>query len=436
MKKQNAIVIKVLSYLILLLNTPVTVQAEPLSEQDLDYTLQSYLLYAKEHNPGLRAAQAAISAQEKHVDLEASLPDPVLMANADVNGGLSNGSVGVTQEIPFPAKLAFRKKTAQHLLKRTHADLIEVQAELEKQIRSVYAALYATGQALKIQKNTMELVKQLEAVIRTKYAQSGATQGELLKVQVEVSLIEDEIRSLELEGDSQRRTLAALLPIESHERIPYPDSLPITEFTIEDSELMERIIAENPKLRGMKSEENAAGSNVSIAKSKFFPDFALSAEYMSGGMSPMIPGGNRGEWNVGVKVKLPVWFGKNRKEVEKAKEMEAQMRSQLAAMKNITTADARMLFNEFKDAARRVTLFNKVLIPQANQVLGLMQISYRTGKSSVLDLLDAQRTLLSLEIKHAREEAHREKAAAGILALLGGWNRNEELFSEQKVGAQ
>ena len=89
-------------------------------------------------------------------------------------------------------------------------------------------------------------------------------------------------------------------------------------------------------------------------------------------------------------------------------------------MHNMLYARIIELHESYKDVERKISLFETVLIPKARQSLALFEEAYANGKATVLDFLDAQRMLLDLEIKLARQRAMRTKLAGNIDMILGG----------------
>jgi outer membrane protein TolC len=150
----------------------------------------------------------------------------MIMAQADIEDGNESGLNCVSQMFMFPTKYLIRRYSESHVLKKLRARLQEKKADLIRDIRTAFIDLYKTGQMIKIQKQNLELLKQMESVTRTNYANATATQASLLKVQVEIAILEDEIRSMELMGESQRARMASLLALDSGSSFPFPDSIP------------------------------------------------------------------------------------------------------------------------------------------------------------------------------------------------------------------
>ena len=66
-----------------------------------------------------------------------------------------------------------------------------------------------------------------------------------------------------------------------------------------------------------------------------------------------------------------------------------------------------------------IVVHRDTMLPQARQLLELNETDYRSGKSSFLDLIDTQRTILRFELQLARSLADSQIHLADIERLTG-----------------
>ena len=110
-----------------------------------------------------------------------------------------------------------------------------------------------------------------------------------------------------------------------------------------------------------------------------------------------------------VGIKLPLWNA-NRGEIARA-EAEQQVAAAAAAREGIevlTELEARL--TDLVVAAEQAALLEGEILPQANRSLELARLLYEEGETSLLDLLDAQRTFR--EAQRERLESHLAQAFA------------------------
>jgi outer membrane protein TolC len=116
---------------------------------------------------------------------------------------------------------------------------------------------------------------------------------------------------------------------------------------------------------------------------------------------------------------IPLWEGKNMSRVRGATE------TRLASERNYDKIENKVEFS-IRDGVLRadtaldqLALYEKVLIPQAEQALDSTESAYATGKLNALDLIDSERFLLSVRLAHAKLKTDYMKALADIERAIG-----------------
>ena len=418
-KKKNFYIMFII-LLLLIFNSSFS--AEVLTE----HSLKAYLLYAREHNPAIKSAQKSVDAQESEYRLSRAIPDPTLsggyfISEIETRVGPQKGKVGASQMLPWPGKIAQKRKMEKHNLTSAEHMKVSVEAQVYAQIRELYASLYATGQSISINKENLKILQSLESVLLAKYAAGTVKQMDVLKIQVEIAKLEDEIKSLEAEGKKQAEELKSLLNIGGNSKIPYPEAIAALEVPDKQEQIIDEIVQQNPMLKNAHHQTEAAGSGVALARQQFAPDFMIMTDYMFTDESSMdVPDNGKDPWVIGASVTLPIWAGTKADRVKKAEAVREMKKATRDDIENRLIAQGVALHENYRDAQRKVSLFEKVLIPKAKQAFSLSEEAYKNTQASVIDYLDAQGTLLSLEIMLAKQKARAETAASRIDMLLGG----------------
>ena len=68
---------------------------------------------------------------------------------------------------------------------------------------------------------------------------------------------------------------------------------------------------------------------------------------------------------------------------------------------------------------RRQVLYRDDILPKARETLESTTASYRSGRAALIDLIDAQRTLLQFDLALERARTDAFIAAARLRALIG-----------------
>ena len=129
--------------------------------------------------------------------------------------------------------------------------------------------------------------------------------------------------------------------------------------------------------------------------------------------------GDGGDTAVGltVGISLPLNFAKYRAEREEGEARSAAAKAEVESIRLRLVADLHRGVQNYREAAKRLTLYREKLLPAAEQALELTGESYRNDKASITDLIDSERTLLDLRLTNQRALAAAHKAALEIRTL-------------------
>ncbi len=184
------------------------------------------------------------------------------------------------------------------------------------------------------------------------------------------------------------------------------------------------LLTQRPDIRQAEYQLQAANAQIGAARAAFFPSISLTGQYgsVSTELSNLFHGGTWG-FTTGASINLPIFTGgRNLANLRAAKVDKDIAIAQYE--KSIQTG-----FKEVSDALAGRSTLREQAQAQAAQVqaerrrLELADLRYRNGVASYLDLLDAQRSLFTLE--QADVQTRLQQYANQIQlykALGGGWN--------------
>lgn len=403
-------------------------------EDVFHHNLDSYLVYAIENNPLIEASRVRIKTQQEVIKLSKKIPDPKITAAYFINEvetrvGPQRAKVGLSQMLPWPGKLISKSRIQGSLYEVSEEKVSEVTSRVLASVRSLYAKLYLTGQSIRISEENLKLLKQLEPVLMVKYSTGTIKQAALIKIQVEMSLIEDKINSLNSKGIIEKEKLRSLLNISNEVDIPFPDKLPHLKVEKQMNSLS--ISRSNPELQQKSFQKNARAEKVSLAKKGFAPDLMLMTDYVfTDEVDPAMgnPKDNgKDPWVIGASINLPLTIGKKRAEIEKANLELDEINSSIRNLENRVESDLISAKEKYSYSEERRKLYEDDLVPKAKHVMVLTEENYKNGTASILDYIDAQRMVLNLDIAVINEMVKRELASAEIDRLLGGYFTKLEL---------
>ena len=390
---------------------------------DENSTLQDYLAYAALHNPELQAAFNRWNASLEKIPQVQSLPDPqVGYTFEDMGGGFGSlrHRVEVSQMFPW-----FGKRNLMGERARLEADIEgemyrDMKLELDAMVVEAYAEYYYLVRETVVTEENLKLMTYLENVAQARYATGRGAQSDAVKAQVELGILEERIQSL---YDLLRPTttrLNAILNRPGNALLPAPSELPDASISVSEEQLLRHLHENNPSLRVLDLKAEKGEKMAELTKKLYYPDFMLGAGMQSGGEN--LPGTMKSSENsyMGmISLNIPLWREKNRAAVKEAEEMLHSVENTRTNRENQLIAEFQTTFFRYRDSVRKEQLYRDSLLPKAQQAFAVSQGAYEAGNVDFMDLVDAQRTLLELELALERALTDRVMNHAAILRLTG-----------------
>jgi multidrug efflux system outer membrane protein len=185
------------------------------------------------------------------------------------------------------------------------------------------------------------------------------------------------------------------------------------------SDLLER----RPDIRLAEAALVASNARIGVAKAEYFPRISLTGLFgvESADLSELFKSGSR-IWSIGGGVAQPLFnAGRVRNNVEFA---EARQREALIAYEQTVYQS----FRDVEDAlvahrkSREALAEQTIAVRASREALEVAESRYRSGLTTYLDVLDAQRTLLAAEVEESRTLLSQLVSIVQLYrALGGGW---------------
>ncbi len=400
-------------------------EAEQVAVIHSDMGLSEYLRVAALNNPGLEASFNLWKAAMEKVPQVKSLPDPkfnygYFIEEVETRVGPQEQKFGIAQTFPWFGKLRLRGEKAGEAAIAAQERFEVEKRQLFFEVKDAYYELFYLSQATSIAQENIELMKHLEKVAQAKF-RSGSDVTGVVKAQVELGKLEDRLLSLEDLRSPIAAKLNAAMNRPSELEIPWPTEFDLTLIDFSSLEIAEALRKSNPELKALAAKILEEEKAVELAKKEFWPDLTLGVDYIDTGdarMTGVSDSGNDPVMLMG-SINIPLWYGKYRAGVREAKARRAAAFQSWKDKENGLTADLKMILYKFRDAQRKISLFRDTLTPLARNSLVVAEQAYKAGQSDFLELIDAQRLLLEIQLSYLRSVADREQRLAQIEKVIG-----------------
>jgi len=386
-------------------------------------TVATALRIAREANPMLRAARASATAAAQRIGPAGALPDPQLqfalmnrMASdlESTMDPMTMNQVQLMQMLPWPGKLGNAKRAARHTAAAAGADADEQERMLVAQVRMAYYEVAYADRALAVMEQTRGLLRDFTGVATTMYAVGSGVQQDVLRAQVEVARMGEDVTRMAQMRIAAATRLNMLLGREATVPIgglDLPD-LPAGEVPPADT-LIAWALASRPALRAGAERVAAAEASLVAARRELFPDFTVGFQYQQRPQFPTMV-------SLMLGFNVPLFAGAR----------QLPMRREMAAMRDMSRAEFLNLRNEtiarIIETRARATqdralgrLYGSGILPQARSAVQAALASYRVGRVPFMTLVDNQMTVNRYEIEAYRLLADYHQTVGELEALVG-----------------
>ncbi|MGD0077753.1 MAG: TolC family protein [Sedimentisphaerales bacterium] len=379
-------------------------------------TLKDYLDYAEAHNAGLKSSYYQWQAALEQVPQAKALPDPEVSYNywTQQSALRMRQTVSVMQTFPWFGKIDARTEAA---MKEAAAARQKYEAARLALFREVKAGFYEyayLARATEIAGENLELLKHFEEVAQTKHLTAEAGHPDVIRAQVETAKMEDVLRGLNQLREPTMSRLRAALTLPAEANLPWPAVGEINAAELDYEKVVSQLIQKNPELAGLKQEQLAAKSVITLAEKNFYPDIGIGVMW-----EDMSKAGDRDGVAMVFQMNLPLWRDSYRGAVRQAQARQASIEQQRVDTENSLLAKASQAYYEYRDSIRKMRLYHDTLIPKGQELLRASEAAYRSGTIDFLSLIDAQRTLLDYHLAYERALADNRQKLAELEILAG-----------------
>ncbi|MDY7091603.1 MAG: TolC family protein [Acidobacteriota bacterium] len=394
-------------------------------DQAQGQALDELLADAARFNPRLRAAYDRWQAALERIEQADVLPDPqahfaYFIESVETRVGPQEQKLGVTQKVPWPSKLGLRLEVAVEAARVAEQRYQVIKLRLFYDIKDAYYELYYLARAISITEDNIALLGHLESVAQANFMVGAPVSG-VVKAQLELGKLDDRLRTLQDLREPALARLNAALGRPADAPVRWPERVPDRELELEDQLVFESLTERNPELLALDHEIERTSKAIALARTAFRPDFNFGLDWVSTGdaINPALPGSGQDPLVARVSVTLPIWRSKYRSAVREAERRRGAARGARADAEFGLEARVELALFRFHDAERKIDLYRDTLVPLSEASLEVAQQAYEAGKEDFLDVIDAQRQLLELQLALERSLAFREQRLAEVEMLAG-----------------
>lgn len=383
-------------------------------------------------NPAVQSAAHTTAAQRAKVPQASSLPDPSFgigwMGNiqpfsVQTGDPSSYRSVSAMQMLPFPRKRSLRGQIASKEADASQWDMEAVRRRVASDVKAVYYDYWYYDKAIRTTQQNRDLLTKLSQIAEARYRVGKGMQADILRSQVEISMLLQKLTTLELQRATAQARLNALMGRDSDAPLPpaadVANQSPLN-YSLDDLYKLAR--QNDPEYQRMQKMVERNQLAINLAHKDYLPDLSVGYMYEQRPMMPDMHG-------LTFTVNIPVFYKtKQREEVRQAKEEELSASSARDNRQNELYFDLKQNYLVAKASDNLLKLFSQGVVPQSSLALESSMSTYQVGNVDFLTVIGNFTTVLKYETEYYRELANYQTALARMEALTGA-----DLISAQPV---
>ncbi len=397
-------------------------------EGSRDTQLQELLQEAAQNNPEIRAAGNELEAAQQRISPAGALDDPMLEAGV-VNAPLASQAfrredmtmkmLGLSQRFPYPGKRGLRQDVAAKDAESASHAYQETVNRVARDVKAAYFELAFVIESSRLVEDNRQVLEQFLKISESRYAVGQGSQADVLKAQVQLTRMEDELLGLGRERRTIEAQLVRELGRESESGLTAPAALRLPETALQFESFRESALTKRPQLLGLKTLIDRSEKSLELARRDYYPDFDVKLSY--GQRENMLDGMPRDDMvSLTVAINLPVWRASKRDPgVAEAIAMRNQARDLYQSQLNEMSSQLRQQLARAEQSLNSANLYETGIVPQARLAVESSLAAYRVNRVDFLTLLDSQMAVLEYQIDYASALWNYNVALAEIEYLTG-----------------
>ncbi|MFA5515189.1 MAG: TolC family protein [Desulfuromonadales bacterium] len=394
--------------------------AAPLSEKTIDQlTLPEALSRTVLDHPELAIYSGEIRAREAEA-LQAGLrPNPLLSLEAENvfgSGALSGAdaaesTLSLSQTLELGGKRPLRRRLAEADTQVAQSGFALAKTDLLARTTDSFHAVLAARERLLLSEDMVALAKQVLDAVEERIAAGRAAATEAIRPRIRW-------RERQLALDQARRDVAAARAILAARmgREEADFGAPIGDLTrlspVPEPAELEGLLSESPQIAMRVAESERRRRATRLEEARRIPDLdiGLGARYLRESDDTALV--------LGVSIPLPL-FDRNQGAIAAARHRQAQAHAEERSALLQAKAALAAVRQQMSDARAEAEALGDEIVPAAQQALAAAEYGYRAGKFGILDVLDAQRTLMAARERRLDALLAFHRAATEMERLLG-----------------
>ncbi|HEV3456806.1 MAG TPA: TolC family protein [Thermoanaerobaculia bacterium] len=339
----------------------------------------------------------------------------------------ANNSFGLTQTIELAGKRGKRVAVARANLAQTAATLEDFFRTLRGTAAGAFIDALTNRRIAEEKKRSAEALDQLAAANRKRLEVGDVGETDVTQSRVDALQFRSEFLAALSDAQVAAVGLEQLLG-RNHAASPLAPLVPVGSLegparALDEEALVQRALASRPDVIAARRAFDSARASLELAKAMRVPDVDLGFTYQANQRShnDVAPAPSFSSIGLSLSLPVPLW-NRHRGELEAARQAALQAEAGLRAVEVRARVDVRQAMARYRLANERVTQFVGGALADAAAVYKAKLFSYEHGATTLLDVLNAQKTEHDVRLAYLDALAERAKALVAAEQAAGTWD--------------
>ena len=385
-------------------------------------SLDQLVREALDRNPEIQSYSRRVTAMRARVPQAKTLPDPEVSIGwmgsikpFTVMDGDPSSYRGITamEMFPYPGKLKLRGQIADREAEAVGWEYEDARRRVVAKVKTAYYDYFYAHEATDITQKNKDLMEKLYKIAEARYQVGKGIQQDVLKAQVELSRLLQQLTILDQQEKTAKVRLNTLLNRDPETPLPAPASFQQAGFTETLEQLYHLAQQNDTSLQQDQRLIERDQYQIDLAKKSYLPDFTVGYMYQQRPDMPDMHGVTAG-------INIPIFYKtKQREEVREATESLISQQKNQENRKTNLFFEVKEQYLAAKSSEELARLYSTAVVPQSSLALESSMSAYEVGKVDFLTILDNFVTVLDYQVAYYRELTNYQIALARLEPLVG-----------------
>ena len=366
-----------------------------LAQDSSPFTVDDTVALAIRNNPRLSAAMRDITAARLGVRSAKALANPQIIFTPGITGlAGTDEELLVQQPLELNGTRAARTGIAQARLQQTQAETVVELRNLVFTTKSAYYNLVRAREQLTLMRDLLMTTEEVARFTR-RQVELGSRPGiDQIQTDIEVSRARQQVLIAEGEASAAQASLNTLLGRAPDISVGLLSPLTYRPTSVDRALSVQQALSSRAEIAAEQAAGNAFRQESRLTRAQGMPD--LTPQFRAGSVVRKFS-----DYGVGLAITLPLFdYGSRRDRVHQAEESAHAQEERATAARNQARQEVEQALDRLHAADMALKEYDQGLLENSRRLLEASRIGFQVGQTSILTLLEAQRTYRTVQSEH------------------------------------